>query len=431
MTTEAPHRRRRAGGGDNWPPRSSWSCLLAIYPVRRLAHLSADPAEPKDCPPIEPGRDARDAPRAGIQSAPPAALGAARRDDQRRQLPQSHAGPRRRRREDGGRRPRRAGVRAKPWPESLDRRRPAQHGRAGIRRRSAGARHAGFQPDRARRRGAHRHGAERRDVARHPEGPPPAFRREGDAVHRHLHGRRIDLGERARHGSSRRFRRPHRPGDAGDAPRRLDPRRQPRPRIRNSSGWSSADTVSSASFSMPISRSPTTSSTDRSGACSTTGSSPTCSRGSLARTARYGLMYGAPVHLAGTAAGGDAALHLSRGEADGAAIPPLGEVSQVKLRRRSSTSSKRGPLWMRLKWFAEKHVEPRLESCAVSRTEAMGQAEGCFVSRNDPMHDSVAVPAEQPARRDRYPARILRARQDVRRSSSTGCATSSARSAPT
>jgi FAD/FMN-containing dehydrogenase len=69
--------------------------------------------------------------------------------------------------------------------------------------------------------------------------------------------------------------------------------------------------------------------------------------------------------------------------------PPLGEVSQIKLRRLIFNLSKRGPTWMRLKWFAEKHVEPRLESCQVTRNEAMGQGEACLVSRNDPMHDSV------------------------------------------
>ncbi len=76
-------------------------------------------------------------------------------------------------------------------------------------------------------------------------------------------------------------------------------------------------------------------------------------------------------------------------EAPGAALPPLGEVSQVKLRRLVFNLAKRGPTWMRVKWFAEKYVEPRLESCTVTRNEAMGQGEACLVSRNDPMHDSV------------------------------------------
>ena len=85
--------------------------------------------------------------------------------------------------------------------------------------------------------------------------------------------------------------------------------------------------------------------------------------------------------------------------AEGTTIPELGEVGQVRLRRLVFNLSKRGPAWMRLKWLAEKHLEARLESCPVSRNEALGQAEGCFVSRNHPMHDSVAylqndLPAE-------------------------------------
>ena len=113
----------------------------------------------------------------------------------------------------------------------------------------------------------------------------------------------------------------------------------------------------------------------------------------------YGLMYG---HLS-TSPGNllDEMLLYTYRKVDSAQaeIPPLGEISQVRLRRLVFNLSKQGPVWMRLKWFAEKHIEPRLESCPVSRNEALGQAEGCFVSRNNPMHDSVpylqnALPAE-------------------------------------
>ncbi|MGH9384387.1 MAG: FAD-binding oxidoreductase [Vicinamibacterales bacterium] len=72
-----------------------------------------------------------------------------------------------------------------------------------------------------------------------------------------------------------------------------------------------------------------------------------------------------------------------------AVIPPLGEVSQVKLRRLVFNLSRQGDLAMRVKWLVEKHIEPRLESCTVTRNQAMGEAEACLVSRNDPMHDSV------------------------------------------
>ena len=44
---------------------------------------------------------------------------------------------------------------------------------------------------------------------------------------------------------------------------------------------------------------------------------------------------------------------------------------------------------MRVKWWAEKYIEPRLETCAVSRSRAQGLGESCFVSRNGPMQDSV------------------------------------------
>jgi FAD/FMN-containing dehydrogenase len=70
-------------------------------------------------------------------------------------------------------------------------------------------------------------------------------------------------------------------------------------------------------------------------------------------------------------------------------LPPLGEVSGTKLRRFMLNFSKLGELPMRLKWLAEKYVEPRMESCTVPRTQAMGQGEACLLSRNEPMHDSV------------------------------------------
>jgi FAD/FMN-containing dehydrogenase len=76
-------------------------------------------------------------------------------------------------------------------------------------------------------------------------------------------------------------------------------------------------------------------------------------------------------------------------DAPDAQIPALGEVSSIKLRRLIFNLAKQGSIPMRLKWFAEKHVEPMLESCPVSRNQAMKEGEACLVSRNDPMHDSV------------------------------------------
>jgi FAD/FMN-containing dehydrogenase len=70
-------------------------------------------------------------------------------------------------------------------------------------------------------------------------------------------------------------------------------------------------------------------------------------------------------------------------DATGVSIPPLAEVEGVGLRRLVFNLSKLGNLPMRMKWWAEKHVEPMLESCPA------GKSNGCLVSRNDPMHDSV------------------------------------------
>ena len=70
-------------------------------------------------------------------------------------------------------------------------------------------------------------------------------------------------------------------------------------------------------------------------------------------------------------------------------LPALGEVSQVKLRRLVLNLSKHGSLFRSAKWFLERHVEPRLESCTVTRAQGMSEGEACFVSRNEPMHDSV------------------------------------------
>ncbi len=72
-----------------------------------------------------------------------------------------------------------------------------------------------------------------------------------------------------------------------------------------------------------------------------------------------------------------------------AEVPPLGEPGLVKLRRLVLNASKLGPSWRYLKWWAEKNIEPRLESCTVTRNQAMADGEACLISRNEPMHDSV------------------------------------------
>lgn len=72
-----------------------------------------------------------------------------------------------------------------------------------------------------------------------------------------------------------------------------------------------------------------------------------------------------------------------------AAVPELGEPGLIKLRRLVLNASKLGPNWRFVKWWAEKNIEPRLESCTVTRNQAMTDGEACMVTRNEPMHDSV------------------------------------------
>lgn len=69
---------------------------------------------------------------------------------------------------------------------------------------------------------------------------------------------------------------------------------------------------------------------------------------------------------------------------------PLGDVSSTKVRRLTVNLAKRADWLASLKWWSEKHLEHRLESCTVTRAQAMREGEACLVSRNDPMHDSVA-----------------------------------------
>src|SRR5690606_4973846 len=70
-------------------------------------------------------------------------------------------------------------------------------------------------------------------------------------------------------------------------------------------------------------------------------------------------------------------------------LSPLGEPGGVRIKRLLLNLAKEGAWFKELKWFAEKRLEPQVESCTVPRTAAMGEGEACLVSRNDPMHDSV------------------------------------------
>lgn len=77
----------------------------------------------------------------------------------------------------------------------------------------------------------------------------------------------------------------------------------------------------------------------------------------------------------------------------------LTEVGSTKIRRLLVNLSKKNDSFKRLKWWSEKHLEHRFESCTITRAQAQGSGEACLVARNDPMHDSVAylfndLPAE-------------------------------------
>ena len=69
---------------------------------------------------------------------------------------------------------------------------------------------------------------------------------------------------------------------------------------------------------------------------------------------------------------------------------PLTEVASTKLRRLTVNLAKRSDAFAAFKWWSEKNLEHRIEACTVTRAQAMQDGEACLVSRNDPMHDSVA-----------------------------------------
>ena len=73
----------------------------------------------------------------------------------------------------------------------------------------------------------------------------------------------------------------------------------------------------------------------------------------------------------------------------GAERAKLGEVGWVRMRRLTVNLAKKSSLFQSLKWWSEKNLEHRFESCTVTRAQAMRDGEACLVSRNDPMHDSV------------------------------------------
>lgn len=69
-------------------------------------------------------------------------------------------------------------------------------------------------------------------------------------------------------------------------------------------------------------------------------------------------------------------------------VAPLKPPGYVWLDRLIINFSKTGNLGRRVRWAMEKYGEPRLHTC-ISRNDAMSREEGCFVSRNQEMYDSM------------------------------------------
>ena len=248
MTTDACHGRRRRALARRWLVALIAARPVARLPIRRALQYAAEPAgaeglrsaEP-DGPPRPTGeRACRVAPAscrgrsAAARSTTPAASTA------RRSTASSRCGT-----VDDVRQG--AGVRAAQRAQGLDR--PASV-TAWAGRRSRRARCVldmrAFNRMTLDEPAADGPRRERRDVARHPEPDSPALCGQGDAVDRHLLGRRIDFGQRARDGSPVGLGRPHDPRDAGDARRRHGSAASAGPTMRGSSSTSSAATACSA-----------------------------------------------------------------------------------------------------------------------------------------------------------------------------------------
>jgi FAD/FMN-containing dehydrogenase len=154
---------------------------------------------------------------------------------------------------------------------------------------------------------------------------------------------------------------------------------------------------------------------------------PRLFREELAPDPTLGLMYG---HLSTAPESflAETMLFLYR-QVDGPvdSLPPLKEAAQVRLRRLVFNLSKIGGPAMTLKWFAEKNVEPHVEAC-MPRQQAL--TDGCVVSRNEPMHDSVPylrnslrgetdILQEYFVPRDRFVAFVDESREILRRAGPT------------
>jgi FAD/FMN-containing dehydrogenase len=84
----------------------------------------------------------------------------------------------------------------------------------------------------------------------------------------------------------------------------------------------------------------------------------------------------------------ETALHTYERIPDDVPVQPLKPARFVWLDRFVINFSKTGGFGRRLRWALEKYGEPRLHTC-LTRNQAMSREEGCLVSRNQEMYDSM------------------------------------------
>ncbi|MEI9849819.1 MAG: hypothetical protein WDN24_01930 [Sphingomonas sp.] len=142
-----------------------------------------------------------------------------------------------------------------------------------------------------------------------------------------------------------------------------------------------------------------------------------------------GLMY---AHLS-TAPGSllDEALVYTYHKVDdkGLERAPLTEVGSTKMRRLTINLSKRGPVFASLKWWMEKNIEHRFESCTVTRAQAQGMARPA--SSRAMIRCTIASPICATISRARPTSSTnISCRATSSSPSSTGCARCSARTGP-
>src|SRR6266568_1734843 len=102
---------------------------------------------------------------------------------------------------------------------------------------------------------------------------------------------------------------------------------------------------------------------------------------------RFGLMF-ARISISPSSYLTETAVHTYERTAFPGSTPPLKPVGHDWFPRFIINFSKTGSLGRWARWQLEKKAEPRVYPC-ISRNEAMSREEGCLVSRNQEMYDSM------------------------------------------